>query len=81
MINDNFIKERKEFIRGLKNKMEERHITEEGLAVCLGTTEDIIKKYLSGDADASLADARKMAIIFDCSLDDLFEEVNEDNNY
>lgn len=62
----------REFKTNLRNMMARKFISQEMLAREIGTSQQMISRYLSGTAMPSALVLRKIARTLNCSIDDLF---------
>lgn len=61
---------RYEFKRRLRTMMRRKNINQEELARCLGTTQTVISRYVTGESVPSYIVMEKIAEILNCSMDD-----------
>ena len=63
---------RKEFGRRLRTIMRRKGINQEELANCLGTTQTVISRYITGDAMPDCVRTKRIANILNCSTEDFY---------
>lgn len=64
----------------IKNRLRIVKLTQQDLADRLGMSKTQVSDYANGHKKMSLKTAKKVAIVLDCNIDDLYEWVPEDSN-
>jgi len=62
----------REFKTNLRNMMNRKFISQDELASRIGSSQQMVSRYISGDAMPNSLTLRKIARVLGCSMDDLF---------